>query len=275
MADGGGGHHSCKLARSTPRRVGGYDRLAWNAMPCNALQEDIHVLTTPKIFEETWLDTILGYDKRVGCRLLNIEAEKKNWDDPLAAIWNQFVSSHGLSRILRCAEVHVNLTKDSDMEDIVEFAKNLCMYVPYCLTVRYTQMLGILTLKKLVEVKFADGKKMGHRKCQCLQDLFMDLVNPNTEKPLLEAVIPVPSKPGCIQLMFLPKGKHDKLIAKMVVHPVGLWWEYMRLVLGFTDNCAKSFMNSFKIEARMGARHCILDVDTWEIHNELRTLIKH
>ena len=104
----------------------------------------------PKIFEETWLDTILGYDKRVGCRLLNIEAEKKNWDDPLAAIWNQFVSSHGLCIIVRHAEVHDNLTKESDMEDVVEFAKNLGKHVPYCLTGRYAKMLGILALEKLV-----------------------------------------------------------------------------------------------------------------------------
>ena len=95
---------------------------------------------------------------------MNVEAEKKNWDDPLAAIWHQFMTSNGLNKIVRRAEVHGNLTKESDMEDIVEFAKNLGKHVPYCLTVRYAKMLGILTLEKLVEVKFTDVKKTGHRK---------------------------------------------------------------------------------------------------------------
>ena len=119
---------------------------------------------SPKLFEETRLDTIPGYDAKIGCRLLNVEAEKKHWDDSLAAIWNHFASSHGLRRIVRHAEVHVNLTKVSDMEDVVEFEKNLGKHVPYCLTVRYAKMLEILTLKKLVEVKFTNVKKTGQRK---------------------------------------------------------------------------------------------------------------
>ena len=88
-------------------------------------------------------------------------------------------------------------------------------------------------------------------KFQCMRDLFMDLVNPVTKKHLLEAVIPVPSKPGPIQLMFLPKGNNEELMSKLVVHPTGFWWEYMRLVLGFTENCTKSFMDSFEVESRM------------------------
>ena len=39
----------------------------------------------PKLYEETRLDNIPGYDKMVGCCLLNVEAEKKNWDDPPAS----------------------------------------------------------------------------------------------------------------------------------------------------------------------------------------------
>ena len=119
-------------------------------------------------------------------------------------------------------------------------------------------------------MKFTDVKKAGHRKFQCLRNLFMDLVNPVTKKHLLEAIIPVPSKPGRIQLMFLPKGNNEELISKITVHLAGFWWEYMRLVLGFTVNCAKSDMDSFEVESRMGAPHCSLDVDTWEIENELK-----
>ena len=95
-----------------------------------------------KIFIETWLDTIPGYDAKAGCRLLNVEAEKKNGDDPLAAIWNLFMSSHRLTIIVCRVEVHVNLTKESDMKDVVEFAKNLDKHVPYCLTVRYAKNAG-------------------------------------------------------------------------------------------------------------------------------------
>ena len=121
-----------------------------------------------------------------------------------------------------------------------------------------------------MEVKFTDVKKTGQRKFQCLRVLLMDLVNPVTKKHLLEAVIHVLSKPGCIQLMFLPKGSNDGLVSKIVVHPARFWWEYTRLVLGFTVNCAKSFMDSFEVESRIGAPHCSLDVNTWEIENELK-----
>ena len=69
--------------------------------------------------------------------------------------------------------------------------------------------------------------------------------------------------------MVMPKGNNDKLIANIAVHPAGFWWEYMRLVLGFTESCAKSFMDSFEMGARLGASHCTLDMVTWEIDNEL------
>ncbi len=65
----------------------------------------------------------------------------------------------------------------------------------------YESISEIAVLEEKVELCVLDGRGVSPKFITLCQ-MFMDLKNPGTDKPLIEAIIPIPSCPGKCQIMF-------------------------------------------------------------------------
>ncbi len=88
-----------------------------------------------------------------------------------------------------------------DMYDIVTFQKDKVNHLKYSLKMSYKSVSETAVLEKKVELFFLDGIQASP-KVITLRRMFMDLKNPDTDKPLIESIIPIPSCTDKCQIKF-------------------------------------------------------------------------
>ena len=158
------------------------------------------------------------------------------------------------------------------MDDVITFTRNLGYQFDYAMSATFTSHDGIMDAEKMVEQRWDEDKKdpnVHYPKFQNLRGLYMDLCNPTTGKPLIEAIIPVPGDSGRQQLMFVNKDDNGEYLSRIKAETAGWWWNRMRTDRGFTDACARKFMRCFTTESRFTAEHCTVDPDTWIVTNSM------
>ena len=83
------------------------------------------------------------------------------------------------------------------MTKVIQYNRNLYKHITYAMNVNFTTHSGILSLDKEIELRYTDGHRPD-TKFSSLRQKYMELVNPVTNKPLVEAVIPCPEDPGTV-----------------------------------------------------------------------------
>ncbi len=105
-------------------------------------------------------------------------------------IWTHMQDKNLLRQVVQ-HEVVVDLFQydKKGMYDIVAFHKDKVHHLRYSLKMSYKFISEITILEKKVELCFLNGRRVSP-KFITLCRMFMDFKNPDTDKPLIEAIIP-------------------------------------------------------------------------------------
>ena len=113
-----------------------------------------------------------------------------------------------------------------EASEVVAYQNEKVLHMRYAFSMSHESMVEIETLEKEVKFCYVNGR-VASPKFDTLRRLLMDLVNPETNSPLIEAVIPIPARPGRVQLMFRNKGMTRHYINLIKLNPSKWWWNYM------------------------------------------------
>ena len=100
------------------------------------------------------------------------------------------------------------------MSDVVALQNDKVRHLKYSLKMSYKSISESTVLKKKVELCFLDHRRVSP-KFITLYWMFMDIKNHKTYKPIIEAIIPIPSHPGKCQIMFRDIDRNTDYISKI------------------------------------------------------------
>ena len=173
---------------------------------------------TPKDHDRLKYSNVKGYSEKEGLSMFTIEQDPADWP-VMSMVWSHMQDSNVLRTILRRSTVQDMTQYDrKEASEVVAYQNEKVLHMRYAFTMSYESMEEIETLEKEVELCYVDGR-VASPKFVTLRRLFMNLANPETNAPLIEAVIPIPSRPGRVQLMFRDKGRTRHYINLIQLNP--------------------------------------------------------
>ncbi len=116
-----------------------------------------------------------------------------------------------------------------------------------------------------MELRYKDGVTRSP-KFSCLRHFFMALDNPETGKPLIESVLPLPNRCGHVQVMYMDRHNNEMYIKRITTNPAA-WWYNKWHSMGLTDDCVASLMDQFHMESRLVAHLSTFDSTTWVVNS--------
>lgn len=216
----------------------------------------------PDVYEQERLSNVKGFDSEVGCKLVKVEMSPQSWGR-MNPIFTWMEEKGALKLIARRATLYENPSGKPEVSDIIEMQRNMSGHLQYSFRQHYEYHPEIATLDKEVEARYED-KRVAEPKFVTLRHFYMGLTNPITGTALIEGIVPIPNRPGRVQLMFFNKYDNAEYIRKIKKSPAAWWWHHLQS-LGLTLNCVKSLMDSFRMEARMFAHQSTFDSATWVV----------
>lgn len=217
------------------------------------------------VHKELRLSNIKGFDFNEGCRLAKVEMSPQAWTH-MSVVWSWLEEKGALRSIARRSTLYEMPIGRPEVSDTIELQRNMGKHVQYSLRMNFEHHGDIATLDKEVETKYKDDRA-ATPKFLTLRHLYMDLENPETGRPLIEGIVPIPNRPGRYQIMFFNKGSNADYIRKIKKSPSAWWWGKL-LDMGLTNSCAQSLMDSFDMGVRVFAHLSTFDPATWEVKLE-------
>ncbi len=148
----------------------------------------------PEAFAELKFSNLKMYDDKVGCRLLTVHASPKDWRI-LAPLYQHLETSGGIKRLFRRGVVHEVLNGKAEISEIIAIQKSKTAHLKYGFRLMFESHPEIAVLDKRVEIRYTNGQRP-EKKYSTLRRFYMNLENPETGKPLIEAILVNPNRAG-------------------------------------------------------------------------------